>query len=368
MCTALMAILALYATPQEVERGATWYWPVGSPFGCHAVRQAYGQLETIPAAGSGAILDQVHEGLDVAATPGAPVAAPFAGKVFRAQSYGGTYAHYGTVWIARDGADWLLTVTHLAGITVAEGDTVAAGQLLGEVADWPDPDGFDHAHLGLLAIEPYETSGDYRYLTGALPFLGGHVDLLSPVFREIELEDGARLHPVAFVKDDPSGGAELEFFEDTGALPEGELDVLARIDDWLAPSATVAITIVLPWPFGTPITITIRLPSTWFYPVTTPGHVSLRITRLSDGVVVCENALDFTRSLTDENNNAYRRATGGSGHVTRGWPYGPFYFLLTNSHEANGSWKAKTGKYLVEVAVEDLAGNQDHQVVNVEVK
>lgn len=331
--------------------------------------QAYGQLETIPGIGSGESINEVHEGLDVAANPGDPVYAPFAGQVVEVKEYTGSYSHYGKVVIAREGSGWLLTVTHLEGITVDEGYTVAAGQELGEVVDWPDPVGFDHVHLGLLESEPYTTSGDTEYVTGALPFLGGHVDVIPPAFQEIEF-DGSTLYPVAFVRDDPTCEAELEFYDDYGKLPEGELDVLARIDDWLAPSATVEILIVippLPWPFGS-MTFTLSIPSTWIYPVTTPAHLSLRITSLSDGVVVFEQALDFTRSVKDEDNDAYRRSTSGIDHVTGGWPAGPFYFLLTNSHGANGSWKATSGKYLVEVAVEDLAGNQDHQFLNIEVK
>lgn len=365
---ALVGIYALCSTAQEIERGATWYWPVGSPFGTRQVLQAYGQLETIPGIGSEESINEVHEGLDVAAKPGDPVYAPFAGQVVEVKEYTGSYSHYGKVVIAREGSGWLLTVTHLEGITVKKDKSVVAGEKLGYVVDWPELVGFDHVHLGLIESEPYTTSGDTEYITGALPFLGGHVDVLPPAFQEIEV-DGSTLYPVAFVKDDPTCEAELEFYDDHANLPEGELDVLARIDDWLAPSATAEILVVIPmpWPIWS-VTFTLSLPSTWTYPVTTPAHLSLRITSLSDEDVFFEYALDFTRSVKDVDNYAYRRSTSGIDHVTGGWPDGPFYFLLTNSHGANGSWDAKSGKYLVEVAVEDLAGNQDHQFLNIEVK
>lgn len=96
--------------------------------------------------------------IDFCAPGGTPVVASFAGRIERLSGHDpatGTHGRYRDIfgwstYIRR--ADGVLAyLTHQGSRAVAEGQTVAAGQVIGSVGHWPGNPGRSHTHLGITS-------------------------------------------------------------------------------------------------------------------------------------------------------------------------------------------------------------------------
>jgi murein DD-endopeptidase MepM/ murein hydrolase activator NlpD len=87
----------------------------------------------------------VHQGQDIAAAAGTPVVAPLAGTVLTT-AYQASGAGYYVVLHGADGRDYVFMHLLAGSTAVAKGQTVAAGQLLGQVGATGDATG-PHLHF-----------------------------------------------------------------------------------------------------------------------------------------------------------------------------------------------------------------------------
>jgi hypothetical protein len=369
-------------TQDVVERGTPWYWPVGDAFRPGRILQGYGQYETIAAVPSGYTPDQiydVHKGLDVEAEVDEEVRAPIAGTVLGIwcpdttcpEGSMGVSDPYGSVILAAESGDWGLTVTHLYDITVQVGDAVAKGQVLGKAVEWTDPADFTHAHLGLFSPQPTDPYAAKTYIGNPLVFLGGRTDKRAPYFRTIE-NGTDEYWPVAFISD-WALKAPLEFHAHD-SLPQEKLDILARVADRFstyflppfAPSFELALPIEASFLPRGPF-----VPFYWPSPAVAPACLSVQIIRDADGKRVFHQTIEFTRSVSDK---PYLEPDGmGAYSGAAGWPDPDFYLLLTHSETDVGCWdtadpdQGGEGNYLVELTLEDAAGNIEHRTLTVTV-
>lgn len=95
----------------------------------------------------------VHLGIDVFAPAGTPVHAPLPGRVLSA-SYNADPLDYGnTLILQHDGpAPFFTLYGHLAPLALVAGDTVAAGQPIARLGDWPENGGWAaHVHFQIMS-------------------------------------------------------------------------------------------------------------------------------------------------------------------------------------------------------------------------
>jgi murein DD-endopeptidase MepM/ murein hydrolase activator NlpD len=147
-----------------------WRWPIIGP-----VLSPFDPPDT--PFGSG------HRGIDVAADPGSPLVAPAPGTVKFAGRIGGelflSIAH---------GESWESTASWLSSVTVREGDTVFAGQVIGATGTGHPGASVAHVHLGVkhagAYVDPLEVYGSLSLVgivrLAALPF-GGTARFRAPV-------------------------------------------------------------------------------------------------------------------------------------------------------------------------------------------
>jgi len=115
--THLQAVMATFSAPipTDMRMAAPVPGPRSSSFG---LRRVFNGQPRAP-----------HSGMDIAAPSGTPVAAPLAGRVIDTGDY---FFNGQTVWLDHGGG-LLSMVCHLSAITVAVGDELQAGQVLGAV-------------------------------------------------------------------------------------------------------------------------------------------------------------------------------------------------------------------------------------------
>ena len=109
----------------------------------------------------GKVVDrQVHLGLDLASTAGAPVPAANGGVVTMV----GDLGIYGQTVVVDHGQGLFSLYSHLSGITVAEGERVARGQAVG-TSGQSGMAGGDHLHFSILVggefVNPVEWLDDH---------------------------------------------------------------------------------------------------------------------------------------------------------------------------------------------------------------
>lgn len=94
-----------------------------------------------------------HQGVDIAASTGAPIYAPLAGRVVAAYP-DGEVSGYGNVVTIRSG-DVGLLFAHLSSMAVRTGQQIAAGQIVGRVGSTNSDGGFHtsgpHLHFEVMA-------------------------------------------------------------------------------------------------------------------------------------------------------------------------------------------------------------------------
>ncbi len=119
----------------------------------------------------------VHLGIDVFAPAMTPVHAPLAGTVLHV-TYNADHLDYGNTLILQHSADGLPFYTlygHLAGTLptlLAVGDTIAPGQLIAHLGDWPENGGWAaHLHFQIMTDMLEQRSGNF--------FGVGHESLLD---------------------------------------------------------------------------------------------------------------------------------------------------------------------------------------------
>jgi murein DD-endopeptidase MepM/ murein hydrolase activator NlpD len=105
--------------------------------------------------------NKFHQGIDIAAPGGAPVAAAAPGRVV----FSGWSAGYGNMVEVDHGRGWVTRYGHNAANFVAAGDTVAAGQQIASVGQTGRATG-DHLH--------FEVRRDGKAVSPTI-FLGGEL-------------------------------------------------------------------------------------------------------------------------------------------------------------------------------------------------
>ena len=154
-------------------------WPLEPGAAAHSVITSYGQYV-------GFYHNQIHMGVDIAASPYEPVFTVQDGivKCFTDNSAGGIY-WFMIVTIPGDSSQgWCYTHIATDSFHVSPGDSVHAGQLIGHVVPWTGD--FNHLHLDYFDQLPAGTprSEDLRTAVNCLSLLKGSGDTCPPFFHD----------------------------------------------------------------------------------------------------------------------------------------------------------------------------------------
>lgn len=133
----------------------------------------------------------LHPGIDILGNPGTPVYAVRDGvvKAVLTISNGGENDIYWRVAIANEdtneeSAGYLYAHLRLSTITVTEGDSVKAGEKIGELISWPAYN-FTHIHFARIKDEGAVWNGFWWTMKNVLRDLDGAVDDHLPVFETV---------------------------------------------------------------------------------------------------------------------------------------------------------------------------------------
>ena len=191
-------------------------WPIDPPNVSHAIGNSYGEYQNY---GTGSYL---HPGIDILSPAGTPVYAVKAGYV-KAVLTTSADLHWRVAVGDSAGAatcdGWLYA--HLDPMTIAVnvGDTIAAGQYLGDLVYWPIAD-FHHLHFVKIRNTGVTWNSDWQFIGNALDELNVIDDPTAPTF---ELAEGTQLF--AFCQNE-----EVSYFA-PGEPLAGDVDIICRAVD-----------------------------------------------------------------------------------------------------------------------------------------
>lgn len=319
-------MLASAAVALALKEDKTLDWPYSPGTASYALGNNFGPYQHYVG-----YAPYYHDGIDIlAGKPNRPVYAIASGTVMRVETEDEFYSGIviGTPGEGSPGYEYW----HLRSdsITFALGQSVTAGERIGEVVDWKVPDNFDHIHLSKVV-----GVGRGRLWTGT-EIAGDPLADLHPVpdttAPTIEQLDGKR--PFRF-SDDGTG----RYLAPTAL--KNSVDIIVRIGDRIDGS---------PWKLA-------------------PHRVDWKVEPAQTGApIIAPLLLDGRLGAGDDvvatlyrNDNTVRSA---GDYTTR-----EFSFVLTHAHvnrpvvtaHRTGAWNTRTvanGLYTVRVVATDRAGNE----------
>lgn len=307
-------------------------WPI-TPNLQHPVGNTYGEYQNY---GTGGYL---HPGVDVMGAPGQAVYA-VRGGVVKAVLTTGAEFHWRVAVAdsATIGTSPGYLYAHLDQFSIAVdvGETVAPGQYLGDLVEWPIYD-FTHVHFARIEDEGVEWYGEW--LTTENPHLDfdNQSDLAPPVF---EPARGSDL--LAFCVNETS------IYRNPGSL-SGVVDIIAHVGDviessWVCTVQEIRYTI---------------------YPVGHPDYPMV-----DDKLALfCDMALDtYFGGPIDPFLVALLYKRDGTCYTQGDYDFREFYHVITNSdgnqvYEESDRWEAwdttdvPDADYVIRVTARDVAGN-----------
>lgn len=342
-------------------------WPLGSTgFEPRSLLTSHGQYLQF---GSGT--PYVHEGIDIAACIGDEVYAVEDGTVVGYYDDGGM--GYGEV-VIRDADDpkrgwYYVHLKEIAVNTTVEKRHVLRGQFLGLVADFPESTGFDHLHLERLEVEDASDDlGDAgttpRSSDDPLNWLTPRADSSPPR----RLPFGAP-HPVS------AGYLFFEVGADTPLTPNElagkDVEIVARVSEMFPGALPTTCTPIAAACAGTdgPMEITPRRMSFGiFHELDDPSGASLLRSHLER---VYHNVIDLSLPVKDIEFPDWATSTTEARQVLANYVFREdskgdyverhFLIRLTScQRKGPGSFKFESsGKYVLQVVLEDASGNTD---------
>jgi hypothetical protein len=209
-----LAIAVLLAV--SASSSAAIDWPMDPPNVSHSIGNSYGEYQNY---GSGPYF---HPGIDILSPPGTPVYAVKAGYV-KAVLTTSADLHWRVAIGDSAGAatcdGWLYAHLDQATIAVNVGDTVAAGQYLGNLVHWPIAD-FHHLHFVKIRNSGVTWNSDWQFIGNALDELSVIDDTTAPIFQPAL--DSALF---AFCQNE-----EVSYFA-PGEPLAGDVDIICRAGD-----------------------------------------------------------------------------------------------------------------------------------------
>ncbi len=207
--------LASEVTTDRLNRGIPW--PL-LPNSQHEIGNTYGEYQYYGGA------PYMHPGVDVMGTPGQAVHAVHSGEVKAVLTTSGVWHWRVAVGnISGSGISEGYLYAHLdqSSIAVNIGDTVAAGQYLGDLVEWPSYN-FTHIHFARIEDSGSQWYGDWRCTGNPHLELDNLGELMAPVF---EPAQGGNLF--AFCDNETSS------YQDPEALT-GQVDIVVHVGDRIA--------------------------------------------------------------------------------------------------------------------------------------
>jgi hypothetical protein len=307
-------------------------WPI-APNLQHPVGNTYGEYQNY---GTGGYL---HPGVDVMGAPGQAVCAVRAGVAKAILTTGAEY-HWRVAVAdsATSGVSGGYLYAHLDQPTIAVdvGDTIVAGQYLGDLVEWPIY-GFTHVHFARIEDEGPEWYGEWLATENPHLDFDNQSDAVPPVF---EPARGSDL--LAFCANETS------IYRNPDSL-SGAVDIIAHVGD----------TIESTW------VCTVQEIRYTIYPV---GYPDCPV--VGDRLALfCDMALDtYFGGPIDPFLVGLLYKRDGTCYTRGDYDYREFYHVITNSdgnqvYEESDRWEAwdTTGlpdaDYVIRVTARDVAGN-----------